>query len=271
MLLDLPPELLQLVLHQTTTPSFLQAALTCSTIFKIASNCREVVLYHLNVTPGIKLGLEDLNTPDLFRLLRRRAAQHLYGINLSADQTVYRYENHNIDVRASALGSCCSPNVALVLKGSPLVHLYDASNGIWPREWLEPPHADQKALQVVKVAFSMPSCVSVLYRYSPAPDTYYEDEHPFVEQAMGQYKKEGYHLVHYRLGRSDRLAITFCALQTRHKHYYPVALAVANRLRVAISWRSPNHPSSNEVVLYTAYEDPSDSSNLPSGSNLTCG
>jgi hypothetical protein len=262
LLLDLPPELLQLILYQTTTPSYLQTAFSCHTLFSIASTCREVVLHHLNKTPGLTGGLESRSTIDLFNILRKRAAAHLYGANFCADQTTYTLGEYDvIDVRASALGSSSDPDVALVKKGGSGVHIYHASSeggGITFRGRLEAPYSRPGKVEVFKVVLGENNLVSVLQRFTPtSTDENFEgdgNEHLFVKQAMQPFRTQGIHLVHYNLAGLEP-AVTFYAFPD-HPDHYPLAVAVANQFRVAISWQHSRRKDIHEVVFYTAVDNP---------------
>lgn len=82
LLLSLPAEVLQLVLFHADTGALFTSLLSCKTVFN-AAQAKHVVLQHLNRMPGLRLGLQDLDTKLLFDTFRRRAAKGLYGAGVS--------------------------------------------------------------------------------------------------------------------------------------------------------------------------------------------
>jgi hypothetical protein len=116
MLLDLPVELIQLVFYYADTPSYLQTAYTCCTLFEVARGCREVVLHHVKQTPGSNVGFDALETKDIFLLLRKRASKLLYGAEFRASRTLHIAEGRVIDPRSSSIATSGTPNVALGLQ-----------------------------------------------------------------------------------------------------------------------------------------------------------
>lgn len=82
LLLSLPAEVLQLVFFHADTGALFTSLLSCKTVFD-AAQAKHVVLQHLNRMPGLRLGLQDLDTKLLFDTFRRRAAKGLYGAGVS--------------------------------------------------------------------------------------------------------------------------------------------------------------------------------------------
>ncbi|ODH48730.1 hypothetical protein GX48_05165 [Paracoccidioides brasiliensis] len=280
-LLNLPPELLQPIFDFCSVTSCLQAAYTCRTLFIFFSNYRKGLLHQLSRLPSYPntttngtndcTDLSSKTTAELFLLLRRRAAQQLCGANFHANQSVYTFGEGQpvIDTLASAIRpQLGDPNVALVQKGFPHVYLYFISGGqVLARDVLQPVMAWPGRVEVIKVVFGDDGhTISVLQRYIPLQEGESEDgnenwnerrpDHPFVEEAMKPYRKESTQLVHYRrlpsrLGYSRVTISAFPALD----QYRPLAMAVADRDLVAISWQHRRDPAKRKVIVHTEYPD----------------
>lgn len=117
----LPTEILQRILHFSTTPTFLQLILVNRQLFGVAAESREVLLHHLQNLPGLKLGLRDhcVATADLFLILRQRAANNLYGTNFTADCSSFAFSN-NVSLLSQssslAVGTDGCPELSMVVK-----------------------------------------------------------------------------------------------------------------------------------------------------------
>jgi hypothetical protein len=151
-ILSLPPEILQHILYTATTPSFLQLILTCRDFFKLAGKSRAVLLHHLHQLPGLKLGLSDhlsVSTSNLFIIVRRRAANHLYGVNFSADRTDYAFRHVTLDANACVLAEGREYiNMALALKESVKLRLYGGK--CERKEIIESPYGDGRG-RILKI------------------------------------------------------------------------------------------------------------------------
>ena len=82
LLLNLPPEILQLVLFHADTGALLASLTTCKRVYD-AAKAKHVVLQHMNRMPGLRLGLADLDSKTLFDTFRQRAAKGLYAAGVS--------------------------------------------------------------------------------------------------------------------------------------------------------------------------------------------
>lgn len=265
MLLDLPVELIQLVFYYADTPSYLQTAYASRTLVEVAAGCREVVLHHLEQTPGVNVGFDALETKDLFLLLRKRASKLLYGAEFRASRTLHIAEGRTIDPRSSSIAASGTLNVALAFKGEGIVHTYAANNGLlFPRRPLRPPYDQPGTIEVLKTVFGGSGSVSLLHRFTPelAKD---EDElqHPFVRQAMQSTPEREIYLALYE-NDSTNDHVTVYVLPDRAE-YEPLALAVADKYKFAISWQHNQDRNLHEVVLYAGIPDPQEE-----GSSVTC-
>ncbi|OJD11010.1 hypothetical protein AJ78_08132 [Emergomyces pasteurianus Ep9510] len=229
--------------------------------------------------------LGSKSTAELSILLRRRAAQNLCGANFHANQSIYTFGEGApiIDTLASTIrpGHGGDPNVALVQKGVPRVYLYFVSGGqVVPRGVLEPVVVWPGKVEVLKVVFGEEGdMISVLQRFTPLPEGGGVDEnkaasgnanangnasvdgaagskHIFEEEAMKPYRKESTQLVHYRRRKpgSRYSRVTISAFPGQDE-YRPLAIAVANRHLVAISWQHKQHLDRSMVIVHGAYPD----------------
>lgn len=261
MLLNLPTELIQLILKYATTPSYLHAALSCRTLFHIASTYRDLVLHHLNQIPGLKSGIEQRETKDLFVLLRRRAAKHLYGANFYADCILYNFNEKSIDVGASSIAdNSGSPNLALVLRDDELVYLFHTVDGsISLKRSLNFPYEQPGTVKILKTAFTGDNSISVLVRFTPTiADENLDPSRPFIKQARESRLGGEIILLHYPLNDSNN-SMAVCNFPD-HNDYEPLALAVMSRNQFAISWQHVHDHHHHEVILYDASVDCHDDS-----------
>uniref|UniRef100_A0A093UW97 F-box domain-containing protein n=1 Tax=Talaromyces marneffei PM1 TaxID=1077442 RepID=A0A093UW97_TALMA len=133
MLLNLPAELVQLVLKHCCTSAYLQAALSCRALYIIASSSRDVILHHMKTNPGPGFrsqsdpkshdDVERLTTRELFLLLRRGASEHLLYGESDFDCIIYTFDGKVIDISASSM---CNKKdgkaIALVFKGDDRIY-----------------------------------------------------------------------------------------------------------------------------------------------------
>jgi hypothetical protein len=244
-LLDLPLELLQLILKQCSTTSLLQASFTCHALFAIASTCREVVIHHLSLAPGLPAGALESSTPptkQLFSLLRKRAALHLYGAEFGIDSVTYTLRNGSIDPRACAIRRWGNPNLAIVEREHGVVRLYHAVSGaIEPVCTLEQPL--KGPVEVLRVVMTE-NTVSVLQRPLPKTSNNLHNLHPYVKSALFPFYGCSAHLVHYHRKAAD-MPFSYVTLATLEEfdEWEPVAFDVAERPdekaphTVAMSWQ----------------------------------
>lgn len=250
MLLELPPELTQLVFQHCTTPTFMQLALSCHVLFEIASTCREVILHHLQRTPGLELDVASLSTEALFRLLAKRSCQQLYGAEFHASRKLFYSEEHTIDALASSFGSVDDSTLALVFKDDERVHVCDAQNeNIVPRRQLRSPW-EKPGMVVLKSALDADNNVHTLQRFSYGQDDL-DTEHPFVKHALQSGSSRVTYLAQYTEPPHYRARL--CAFPD-HADYEPLGLAAANEDTFAISWQHAQN-NHNEVVLYTVLQE----------------
>ena len=256
MLLDLPLELIQLVLQSASTPTYLQAAFACRTLYEIASSCRTVILHHLHQTPGFTSNVQRLETKRLFQLLVKRSHQQLYGAQFRASSKTFGFEHQAIDVQASSLAPFGNPNLVLISKDQPDVFLFKAGNGglLLPGTRLKLPWEQPGRVEVLKTTSPQEHDVYVLYRLTPTIDKDDPDaEHPFVKHALQSSLGGMVYLAHFDL-RTPYPNIRMCAFPD-HTNYEALAFAVADQDTFAISWKHVYESGGHEVSLYTVLDE----------------
>jgi hypothetical protein len=254
MLLDFPPELIQLVLLNCTTSSFLQTAFTCRALYEIASGCREALIHHLRRTPGPPLAVSSLNTSLLFPLLRRRAFQQLHGSQFDASCVTLTFGDQIPNVKASSLASYGDESIIFTTGRDPrTVHILQVRQGqIIPFAQARLPWTQPGLVQILKTAFDGHDRIYILHRLFPHIEEHDPDiDHPFVKEARES-------------RRGGLLYLTCHSLQSPNGpvrvsvfpelgEYDPSALTVANDGSFAIAW-SHRMFSDHKVVLYTIEE-----------------
>ena len=253
MLLELPPELLLLVLKNTSTPAYLQATAACRALYQVATSCHSLVLHHVYQTPGVVTGVHSLETKELFQLLIKRSFRQLYGAEFRASRKVYGFESQEIDVQASSLAPSGDTNLALVVKGQPDVFLFHAENEGFISPWARlkvPEQYEQQlgVMEVLKTTVRGERDVYVLCRFTLNIDGDGPADHPFVQQALQSSHNGTVVLFHFEIQSSGH-HIRTCYLPD-HSEYEALAIAVADKDTFAISWQHPRDNHDLEVVLY---------------------
>ena len=259
MLLDLPLELLLLVLQNTSTPAYLQATVTCRTLYEVATSCHSLVLHHVYQTPGVVTGVNSLETKELFQLLIKRSFRQLYGAEFRASCQAFGFESQEIDVQASSLAPSGNTSLTLAAKGQSDVFLFQAEGKgfISPRARLKVPEQYEQqlgAMEVLKTTVRGERDVYVLCRFTPninedGPDA----DHPFVQQALQSRHYRMVVLFHFEI-QSSNYHIRTCYLPD-HSEYEALAIAVADRDTFAISWQHPRDGHDFDVVLYNVTDE----------------
>lgn len=252
MLLHLPTELLELVLHHSSTPTFLEAAFSCRTLYEVASGCRELIVHHLRHTPGSNLNTQTLQSKQLFRVLVGRAYQQLYGAQFRASCTKFQFGANILDAKASSF----APDdqiLALALKGQEAVHLFQAENErLRHKAQLQLPLGQPGRTQVLRTAFDADGGIYVLHSFTPAmAKDDLEAEHPFVRQALQSSASGGQIYLTRHSIQSPHDPVRVCAFPD-HTDYRPLSLSAAHRDTFAISWQHVRENDDYEVILYNA-------------------
>lgn len=274
MLLDLPPELILLVLQNTGTPAYLQAAFACRALYELATTCRSLVLHHVHQTPGVITGLDSLGTKELFQILLKHSFQQLYGAEFSSSCKTFDFESQEIDVKASSLAPSGNTNLALVVKGRPGVFLFHAED----EGFLSPParlkvpeqHEQQQgSMKVLKTAVHGESDVYALCRFTSYIDEHGPDaDRPFIQQARQSSHNGIVVLFHFELQLPD-YRIRTCYLPD-HIEYDALAFAVADRNTFAVSWQHPRDVRDFQIVLYTVTDKVPDEDSNTIGRSIYC-
>ncbi|CAG7917951.1 unnamed protein product [Penicillium olsonii] len=248
-MLQLPTELIELILLHCETPAFFQAARASRRLWKIAHSGREAILHRLYHTPGwYSDELQQLTTRDLYSLLKCRSNAQLDGVEYRADLTTYGFPAV-LDSRASAFESQRhSTRALLVFKNDSTVYLVTMQDGklIQEAKWRSPGQ-DTGDVDIIQTAFDGNHGVYVLHRHKPFPDQDLDANHPFVQQAS-QARSHGCIFMAYHDLNPENTTVRMCGFP-EHQTYSPLALAVADR-QFAISWQNANQPEDHGVVLY---------------------
>ncbi|OKL61979.1 hypothetical protein UA08_02681 [Talaromyces atroroseus] len=270
MLLQLPTELIQLILKHCNTQSYLQAVLSCHSLYNIAASCREVILHHLKINPGKGIDYDQLVTHDLFLLLRRRTFEQLLNAAFDADRTIHTFSGRTIDIQASSLGRTPSHQfAALVFKeDNNKVHLCRAEgNGtmhvektFFPSELL---NVDR--VRIVKTVVSPGpdyDLLAVLVRIQDSdtvtqPDT--SKVSPAFAELAQQWQLQGsYFLLSFVIGGdsfgSSDYDINICRIY-EHDNFKVNSLAVDDFFNFAISWEEITGTGAHEVIVYRTSPD----------------
>lgn len=255
MLLNLPLELIQLVLLYSRTPDLLQVAFSSRVLYEIITDSREVLLRHLHRTPGINTDLDtdlrSLKPNQLFGLLLKYAPQQLYGAQFYADCTTFSFPGHAIDAKASSFAHRDDKTVVLTARGQETLHVYQARDGqIQHRALLQSPLAQQGISEILRTGFDGENGLYVLQRFTPTFDERDVDrEHTFVKDAIQASATGQIFLVRHSLD-SPHNPTRICSFP-EHTEYRPLAFAAANKDVFAISWQHTRDDTCFEVILYT--------------------
>lgn len=261
MLLNLPTELIQLILQSCDTPTYVQAAFSCRTLFGIASSTREVILHHLHQTPGLHDGIETSQTKDLFGDFMLCSFAQLYGAEFHADYTIFNAPDLQIDPRASTL-SADRTKALLVFKNNSTVYLFQVGKGnLTHKQRLESPGAKFGTVEIIRTAFDGDRGVYVLHRFKPFNDQHVDPNHPFVKRALQSNANGRVFLAYHRLQTPARAHYNVQPnppILLRdfpdHDAYEPLALAVT-RDKFAISWQHMQEADDHEILLYSLDEE----------------
>ncbi|KGO70951.1 hypothetical protein PITC_066320 [Penicillium italicum] len=255
MLLQLPTELIQLVLRNCDTSAYFQAAFSSRRLYEIASSSREVIIHQLHNTPGWNDGIDAHQTRDLFGELMRRSCEQLDGAEHYAKPT-YEYQNRVIDYHASTIeASKDGIRALLVFKGHSTVHLVDMSNGDRTEVQLKSPGQNIGEVEVIQTAFDGNDGVYVLHRFKPFLDQELDTDHPFVKHALESCLNGSIHLAYHHLNARANTIQMYDFPE--YGDYRPLALSVANG-KFAISWQNVLDSFDHDVVLYTQLYDDDD-------------
>lgn len=260
MLLNLPPEVLQIILWHMDPGTLFISLFTCKQIFD-AAKAKNVLLHQIGSIPGLRLGLgENVRNPELLTEFRHRAAKTLLGVGVLADVAKYAHGSNLINVRQCVLspGASGAPaQLATVYQHHPVVNIYElAADHIRLKAELRTELSRSYGggscnVEVLKVAFSANRDLAVLYRYT----LHSEKASPFVDEAAAKAKRT-LKLVtfHHCHAATKGWFYTSNVQDTRDISYrqgsYPVGLALAINGNACIAWKSPGDNNTTEVCLY---------------------
>ncbi|KAL2807619.1 hypothetical protein BJX63DRAFT_436883 [Aspergillus granulosus] len=251
MLLDFPPEIIQLVLLNCTTPAFLQTAYTCRALYEIASSCREALISQLRRTPGPPLDVSSLSTSEIFPILRSRAVKQLCDSQFNASCVTFEFQDSRPNVKASSLAPHGDGTLVFsTYRDQNIVHALYVRHGEVKLAGLKTlPWIQSGSAEILKTA-SDGNLMYMLHRFTPDVDEPSPgSEHPFVKQAR-EFGGDGQtvYLTCHVLWDPEQ-PVRVCAFP-EHADSEPSALAVADHGEFAISW-CHRILSMHTVVYYT--------------------
>ncbi|KAJ5389331.1 uncharacterized protein N7496_000399 [Penicillium cataractarum] len=254
MLLNLPTELVQLILRSCDTPTYLQLALSCRSIYEMATKSRELVLHQLHQTPGCTDDIDTLPIQDLVKLLKKHSHQELFGSEHFTNRKLIDFQGKKLDTRASSLEAPVLRNRALLaFQGDETVYFVDIRAGtVSLRRRLESPAKQFGTIQVLRTAFNS-SGAYVLHRFQPFADKQLDTTHPFVQQAMQSYPQGSVFLAYYSFD-SPTDAVRLYDFHDEQE-YDPIAIAAHRDEKFAISWQHRQRAQDHHVLIYLM-EDP---------------
>ncbi|KAI9700729.1 MAG: hypothetical protein M1836_002098 [Candelina mexicana] len=238
--------------------TFFVSTFVCHAMSEAASSSKRILLHQLATIPGIKLGLEDLSTKELFLCFRTRAARHLFGVDCLADVTRYCSKDRRMNVSSSIFNAESSHyQLAVVGQDDPSIHLYRLE-GISPtfetslRPGLWESNSEDCDMEAIKVAFA-DNDITALFRYKPVPPDYCKRS-PFVRDAIEKAKRT-LKLVTFPRLRMSPEGTSYSSVDQETRDIFnegcePVGLAVDEEGTAAISWQSPRDAEVTKICLY---------------------
>lgn len=243
MLLDLPPELLVLILIKLDPDSFYIALLVCKTIRYHARGSRALLHNQLDRLSGPRV-CDGYSAENLLKTFKLRAhANLLDGADILTDVTCFK-PGRAIHLQQSRVFRCCDEHTiaAIVDKKDATVRLYDCTDfsprlrHILTPECLDvDEHVRFEALQIAfwngRSSLICPDRISVLYRWKVLG----EQSHPFVKDAAER-AVNFLKLVTYNFFRTEA-KIEHIQEIVRVPNQEPVGLAVGHDTIAVIAWQ----------------------------------
>ena len=207
-LLSLPSEILQNILVNMDSATYFISLLSCRTVYEAAQS-RRVVLHHLNRLPGLRLGLENLDSLNLFGSFRKRASESLSGAGVLADTTTYESSDDLVNISRTVFSPGEPPLMATAYEhGQVCIHELRRTK---PRirllsELRTETYFDEEfqcnyAMEIVKMAFAHEGDLAVLCRTKTAkeaPSPFPKDKISDLQSPRRLYKLVTFHWCHAR-------------------------------------------------------------------------
>ena len=256
-LLRLPNELLQIISTHMDAGTFFASLLTSKRFLEVALS-RSLLFHHLNRIPGLTLGLNDLPTPDLLVLFRKRAAQSGCAAGVLANVTKYTHQRG----LSSAVFIPSDPSqpghVAqmVTIQSDGILQIYDLPED-YVRRRIElhiRPEGGRPStrFEILKITFSPGSRdLAVLYRQRECS----QNRLPFPKRTAFAREAEVYRLVTFHRCFAETLGYFYdSSLQeTRDIIEYddqtPVGLALASNGNACISWKGTGRHKKSKACL----------------------
>ena len=259
-LLDLPLEVFQTITWHMDVGTFFTSLLTCKH-FLAAGQSRRNIFKHLNKLPGLRLGLDDLTTPDLLLLFRKRAAESGCAAVL-ADITRYRPAPRttvsNAVFSPANLSQPGSLAQLATIHGDGILRIYDLAKHhvrLKAELHIRPEDENDSRIQILKISFSPSSRdLAALYRHrassgSSLVSPFIDNFSPFTPRHQ-IYKLVTFHRLHAETKNffysSHQQESRVIAISEDEE---PVGLALASSGNACIAWRNPNRRERTLVWL----------------------
>lgn len=255
-LLTLPIEILQTITWHLDASAFFTSILTCKR-FMDAALCRRNIFHHIHSLPGIRLGLEDLETSELLLAFRQRAAKYLCGAGVLANVTRYDPVPSTISF-SKAVFSPGSPAQLATAQDFATVHVYElTSHNVRLKAELQSHWCSWEAvaatdLDIIKIAFSSSRDLAVLYK--PRRPSQKQRFSPFVDE-LDKPDTQVLKLVTFHRLHASTKGYFYSSHQqeTRdiicHISIEPVGLAIASNGKACIAYKTPVLKDSTEMLL----------------------
>lgn len=255
-LLALPLEILQTITWHLDAPAFFTSLLTCKR-FMDAALCRRNIFRHILSLPGIRLGLEDLETSELLLAFRQRAANNFCGAEVLAGVTRYDPVPSTISF-SKAVFSPGSPAQLATAQDFATVHVYElTSYNVRLKAELQSHCCTWEAvastdLDIIKIAFSSSRDLAVLYK--PRKPTIRQKISPFVDD-LDKPDTQVLKLVTFHRLHASTKGYFYSSHQQETRDIMcdisiePVGLAIASNGNACIAYKTPTVKDSTEMLL----------------------
>ena len=167
--LSLPAEVLQHILFNMDPATYFTCLLSCKTVFEAAKS-RRVVLHHLNRLLGLRLGLEHLDSLNLFESFRKRAAKSMVAAGVLADITRYAPSDDLTNISRTVI-SPGKPTLMATAHDHGEVNIYELGKKVvrFKAELRTETYFDEDLqvdyhMEIIKLAFSPDKDLVVLCR-----------------------------------------------------------------------------------------------------------
>ena len=256
-LMTLPPEILQNILWHMEPGAYFTCLQTCKTLHT-DTGIRKLLLHQISHLPGLRLGLDDLRTDELFQTFRSRAARSAVAADVFSDISQYDPISPASRMNKCALvhGPIKPPYLAVPIDHQRINVYWLGSKFVRLKAYdLKPRERKSKDLEIVHMAFSEGKDLAVLYSTKPS------SRQRSIFDGRPRSKRK-YKLVTFLYTKtSNRSSFYKNSMQeTRditpdHSDALPVGMALANNGTACITWQRSKDYQKTEVWLYGRHKE----------------